>query len=142
MEKTKQLLLTIVSQEKQLLSVKVDSITAPASQGEVTILPDHISMFTRLDPGILIYRIGQDEHSFVVSNGFLDVNEGTSVTVIVDTATAARDISLVKAQQAIEAAKETMSHTTDRRELLMAEASLKQAMLEVKIAQKTRKSSI
>lgn len=142
MEKTKQLLLTIVSQEKQLLSVKVDSITAPATQGEVTILPDHISMFTRLDPGILIYRIGQDEHSFVVSNGFLDVNEGTSATVIVDTATAARDISLVKAQQAIEAAKETMSQTTDRRELLMAEASLKQAMLEVKIAQKTRKSNI
>jgi F-type H+-transporting ATPase subunit epsilon len=142
MEKKKQLLLTIVSQEKQLLSVKVESITAPASQGEVTILPDHISMFTRLDPGILIFRIGDEEHSFVVSNGFLDVNEGSSVTVIVDTATAARDISLVKAQQAIEAAKETMSQTTDRRELLMAEASLKQAMLEVKIAQKTRRSSI
>jgi len=142
MEKKKQLLLTIVSQEKQLLSVKVESITAPASQGEVTILPDHISMFTRLDPGILIYRIGDEEHSFVVSNGFLDVHEGSSVTVIVDTATAARDISLVKAQQAIEAAKETMSQTTDRRELLMAEASLKQAMLEIKIAQKTRRSSI
>jgi len=142
MEKKKQLLLTIVSQEKQLLSVKVESITAPASQGEVTILPDHISMFTRLDPGILIYRIGDEEHSFVVSNGFLDVHEGSSATVIFDTATAARDISLVKAQQAIEAAKETMSQTTDRRELLMAEASLKQAMLEIKIAQKTRRSSI
>lgn len=142
MEKTKRLLLTIVSQEKQLLSVKVDSVTAPATQGEVTILPDHISMFTRLDPGILIYRMGFEESSFVVSNGFLDVNEGTSVTVIVDSATAARDISLVKAQQAIEAAKDTMSQTTDRHELLMAEASLKQAMLEVKIAQKTRKSNI
>lgn len=142
MAKQKQLLLSIVSQEKQLLSIKVDSVTAPSSKGEITVLPDHISLFTILEPGLLLYRIGNETHTFLVSKGFLDVHEGKSITVIVDTATAARDISLVKAQQAIEAAKATMAQTTDRRELLLAEASLKQAMLEIKIAQKTRKSSI
>jgi F-type H+-transporting ATPase subunit epsilon len=142
MDKSKKIVLTIVSQEQQLLSLKVDAITAPATKGEVTILPEHISFFTKLNPGILTYKINQEEFNFVVSNGFLDVHEGSSVTVIVDTATAARDISLVKAQQAIEEAKKTMAQTSDRRELLMAEASLKQAMLELKIAQKTRKTSI
>lgn len=142
MSKQKQLQLTIVSQEKQLVTLKIDSLTAPAAHGEVTILPDHISFFSRLEPGILIYRIGREEHSFVVSKGFLDVNAGSSITVIVDTATDARSISTVAAQQAIEAAKKTMAESTDRRELLMAEASLKQAMLEMKIAQKTRRSAI
>jgi len=142
MSKQKQLLLRIISQEQELLNLKVDSLTAPASEGEVTILPEHISLFTRLSPGELIYRVGKEEHVFVVSAGFLDVNAGTSVTVIVDTATDARDISVVKAQQAIEAAKKTMAESTDRREMLLAEASLKQAMLEMRIAQKTRRSSI
>lgn len=142
MSTKKQLLLTIVSQEKQLLSVKVDSITAPAQKGQVTILPEHISLFSKLEPGILVYKIDRDQHTFVVSNGFIDVKDGKEVTVIVDSATDARDISVVAAQQAIEAAKATMAQSSDRRELLMAEASLKQAMLEVKIAQKTKKSAI
>jgi len=142
MSKQKQLQLTIVSQEKQLVSMKIDSLTAPAAKGEVTILPDHISFFSQLEPGLLIYRVGHEEFSFVVSKGFIDVNAGSDITVIVDTATDARAISTVAAQQAIEAAKKTMAESTDRRELLMAEASLKQAMLEMRIAQKSRRSTI
>ena len=60
---------------------------------------------------------------------------------MVDSAKLARDISVQKAEEAIAAAKETMSISEDRRELLLAEASLKQALLEIKVAQK-RGSSV
>jgi F-type H+-transporting ATPase subunit epsilon len=137
-----QLQLELVSQEKRLLTVVVDSLTAITSEGEVTILPGHIPLFAKLVPGELIYRIQNQEQSVVVSAGFIDVGPQNKITIMVDTAVEARDISEEKAQQAIERAHETMRNSTDRQELLMAEASLRLAMLEIKVAQKSKKSKI
>ncbi len=134
--------LTIVSQEKKLLDLDVDSITVTTSEGELTILPEHISLFTQLVPGELVYRHQKQTTSYVVSRGFLDVGSENQVTVIVDSAIAARDVSEEKAQLAIKQAHETMQSTQNQRELLLAEASLKQAMLELKIAQRTKKAGI
>jgi len=61
---------------------------------------------------------------------------------MVDSAVEARAISLQKAEQAVQAAHETMSKTVDERELMMAEASLKRALLEIKVAQRTKHSRI
>jgi F-type H+-transporting ATPase subunit epsilon len=139
---TSQLQLSVVSQEREVLSTAVDSLTAITSEGEVTILPGHVPLFSQLVTGILLYRQGKDEHSMVISKGFLDVAPYNEVIIMVDSAVAARDISEQKAEEAIEAARETMLNSTDRQELIMAEASLKRAMLELKVAQKSKKNKI
>lgn len=132
--------LTVVSQERQLLTVEVQSITAPGSQGELTILPHHIPIFTQLQAGILSYRDGQETNQIVISKGFLDVAPNNEITIMVDTAVHARDISLEKAEQAIQAAQDAITTTQDRRELLLAEASLRQALLEIKVARSTKRA--
>lgn len=136
------LTLTIVSQERQLVSTQADSLTVPTAEGEVTILPGHIPLFSQLQTGELVYRLGKDEVSFVVSQGFMDVGPHDNVVIMADNAVEARNISLQKAQEAMTAAHKTMETSTDRRELLLAEASLKQAMWEIKVAQKTNRSRI
>ncbi|MBU0974814.1 ATP synthase F1 subunit epsilon [Patescibacteria group bacterium] len=138
----KKITLTVVSQEKQLLQTKVDQITAPTVEGEITILPNHIALFSKLKTGELRYLEEAEEHSLVISNGFITVSPKSEVTVIVDSATLDRNISVSKAEQAVRDAKETMTKTSDQRELLLAEASLKRAMLEIRIAQKSKKSMI
>ncbi len=129
--------LTVVSQERQLLQEQVDSVTAPASDGEVTILPEHISLVTTLDPGELIYRSNGSESSIVVSNGFLTVGSNNQVIVMVDSAVHAREISLKKSQEAIEAAQSAITISRSRQELLLAEAALKRALLEVRVAERS-----
>ena len=131
--------LTIVSQEAKLFEADVDSVNATTSEGEITILPHHASTFVKLQTGELRFSTDNHQETFVVSQGFLDVNNDSTVTVMVDAATAARDISLEKAQAAIQQAEETLAQSTSQRELLMAEASLKLALLEIKVAQKTKK---
>lgn len=138
----KKILLTVVSQEEQLLKTKVDQITAPTTEGEITVLPRHIALFSKLQDGELRYLEDNVENSLVISSGFITVSPDSEVTVMVDSAKLARDISLEKAEEAVQAAKETMTRTSDQRELLMAEASLKRAMLEIRIAQKSKKSKI
>lgn len=137
-----QLKLTIVSQEQQLIDTPADQVTAVTSEGEITVLPGHIPLFTRLKEGVLRYTLGRDEYSVVVSPGFLTVDQGGEVTVMVDSGILARDISEQRAEQAIKAAQTTLQNSSDRRELLMAEASLKRAMLELQLARKTKRAGV
>jgi F-type H+-transporting ATPase subunit epsilon len=134
--------LQIVSQERELISTEVDSVTIPTAEGEITVLYKHSPLFAKVETGQLIYRMGIEEASLVVSNGFVNVTPSGEVKVMVDSGVLARDISLEKAQQAVRAARETMEKTRDQRELMMAEASLRQAMMEVQVAQKTKKAKI
>ena len=46
--------LEIISPEKILLSEKVNSVTIPSFEGEMTILADHIPLITFLRPGITV----------------------------------------------------------------------------------------
>ena len=135
--------LVVVSQEKKLLETGADEVTAPASEGEITILPDHIPLFTKLNPGELRYRLSKKEYSVVVSYGFLNLNDEGKITVIVDSAFDARDLSLKKAQAAIKAAKENLKQAQsakNRQELIKAEAALRFALLQEKIAKEAKKA--
>lgn len=134
--------LTIVSQERELLSQQVDAVSAPSSEGEITVLPGHIPLMSKLEYGELRYLDGSTWHSIVISKGFINVEPNSQVTIIVDAAKHAREISEEKAEEAIKRAHETMANTTDRQELILAEASLKQALWEVKISRKTKRSQI
>lgn len=138
----KKIQLTIVSQERQLLSTEVTSVTLPTVNGEITILPNHIPLLSQLETGELVYRQDDQESSFVISRGFLDMNPDNELTIIVDAAKHVRDLSEQKAQAAIDKARETMAVSTNQRELLLAEASLRQALWEIKVAQKTKKAKI
>lgn len=132
--------LHIVSQEKELLSVEVESVSLPTVEGEITVLHKHIPLFSPLKTGELIYRVDGQENIVVVSEGFVNVSPKSEVTVMVDSGILARDISVSKAEQAVKDAHETMTKTQDQRELIMAEASLRQAMMEIKVAQKSKKT--
>jgi len=132
-----QLTIKIVSQERELISEKADLVIAPTEEGQITILPGHVPLFSKLATGELIYKVGSSENLFAVSQGFIDISPDNTVTVIADMASHARDISLPQAQKAIKDAEQTLTTSQDRQEIIMAEASLRQAMLEVKIARKT-----
>jgi len=133
--------LSIVSQERRLLETEAAQVTLPGSDGEMTVLPKHVALFTQLKPGELRYRTEPNapDNVLVVSPGFADISPDNTVTVMVDSAVAEREISVEKAQQAIRHAQATMEQTRDQRELLMAEASLKRAMLELNLAEKSQR---
>lgn len=140
-EKSK-LTLKIISQEKKLLEEVVDKVSLPSVQGEITILPHHAALLSEVETGHLRFTQNGEEQDVVIAKGFVDVNPSGVVTVLVDSAIHARDISVEQVQKAIAAAQETMVSSRDRRELIMAEASLRLAMLELKVAQKTKKARI
>lgn len=61
---------SVISPEATLFEGQAPSVTAPAFDGEVGILPSHAPMVTTLGKGVL--RIG-DGAAFTVEGGFLQV---------------------------------------------------------------------
>jgi F-type H+-transporting ATPase subunit epsilon len=134
--------LSIITQSKILTETEADQVTAPTTEGEITVLPGHVPLMGRLQTGELRYTNGKEEVIFVVSKGFIDISPNNEINILVDSAVHEREISLEKAQDAVKAAQETMSQSVNQHELLMAEASLKRALLEIRVAQKTKRTQI
>ena len=77
---------SVISPERTLFEGSVDSIVAPAFDGEVGILPGHAPMMTLLGNGTL--RLGPDGSAgrFRVEGGFLQVVDN-AVRVVTERAT-------------------------------------------------------
>jgi F-type H+-transporting ATPase subunit epsilon len=107
----------IVSPEGELFSGAATEVFAPASQGDLGIMPRHAPLLTLLKPGEVRVRTPDgEEHHFFVGGGALEV-QPKRVTVLADTALRARDIdeaaALAAKQRAEEALQQKGGHMTE-----------------------------
>ena len=75
---TKNFNLEIISPEKIILSEKVNSVTIPSFEGEMTILLDHIPLITFLRPGIIRIK-GSKESEYFVEEGTVEFSNNTLI---------------------------------------------------------------
>ncbi len=79
---------SVISPESTLFEGEVDSLTAPAFDGEVGILTSHAPMMTLLGKGTLRLGNGGSTARFEVDGGFLQVVDN-HVRVVTEKATQA-----------------------------------------------------
>jgi F-type H+-transporting ATPase subunit epsilon len=98
----------IVSAEGELFSGDALEVVAPASQGDLGILPRHAPLLTLLRPGeVRVKTPDGEEHHFFVGGGALEV-QPKRVTLLADTALRAKDIDEAAALAAKERAEEAL----------------------------------
>jgi F-type H+-transporting ATPase subunit epsilon len=67
------ILLEVVTPEKNVVSERAQIVMAPGSMGEFGVLPGHTSFLTTLKDGVLKYRNEKGiEHHISVSGGFAE----------------------------------------------------------------------
>lgn len=132
---TKLLTLDIVTQERRLLTVEVKQVTVETTEGEITVLPDHIPLLSSLKEGLLRYidKDGQDE-VVAIFGGFLELDSSGKLSILADAAVRAGDIDLAKVERAQKEAEMTLADKTREQEFALAEAALKRTWLELKAA--------
>ncbi len=131
------LLLEIVTPERLAYSDTVDSVQLPGVEGELGVLPHHAPLVSMLGIGELRIRKAGAEESFAIVGGFLQVRPDR-VVVMAETADMASEIDLEKAQEARREAERALEGTapTDAVDLAAARASLQQALLRVRVAER------
>lgn len=134
------LALEVITPTKIVLSEEVDEITVNTANGEISILPHHIDLLTKLVPGEMVIKTGSKTQNFAVTGGFLEVSKN-KVTILADYAIRANEIEVARAREAQERAEKIMKNKEDNKEFIIAEAELRKALLELKVANKHRKQS-
>lgn len=134
--------LDIVTQEKRLLTTETKQITVETVMGEITILPGHIPLVTRLTEGLLRFLLPSGEQEIVaIFGGFLELNGEGECSILADSAVRANDIDIAKVEEAKKDAEAALKDKTKEQEFVLAEAALRKTALELKAAnRKTRHS--
>ncbi|MDP2656693.1 MAG: ATP synthase F1 subunit epsilon [bacterium] len=130
--------ISIVSPERELFAGEADQITMPTQEGEITVLPGHVSLVSLLKAGEVLIKQNGDVIPMVVSGGFAHI-EARRVIVLADTAERVEELMLERAQEAYERAQEELSKThMDAREYAAMAANLERELARLKVARKYR----
>lgn len=132
--------LEIITPDKVVLKDTVDEIVVPTKNGEITILPNHTPLLTRMKEGELVIKKSQKVLYFAILGGFLEV-QNNNVNILADYAIRAEDIEVAKAKEAEERAKNAMKQKANLRDFAMAESDLRKAILELKVARRHRRTT-
>lgn len=75
--------LTISKIDKILWSGEAESVSVPATDGAMTILPHHMPIITTLKAGVIVVKSANAEPiSFTIEKGFLEVGKSETVILV------------------------------------------------------------
>jgi F-type H+-transporting ATPase subunit epsilon len=134
-----QIKLKIITPEKTIFEEMVDSVSIPTTQGEITVLPNHIPLVSSVASGDVVARVGGEEVPMAISGGFLELKDN-EIAILADFAEHVADIS----DEAVVAAKaraEELAKMQANGEVVDFErfaAELERSLTRVKVADKWR----
>jgi F-type H+-transporting ATPase subunit epsilon len=139
----KKLLLKIVTPERLILQEMVDQVTLPTTEGEITILPDHVPLIATLAAGEIVALADGEHVPMAVAGGFIEVKKEDGVTTVAVLADFAEHVSTITDEE-IEKAKaksEELRKQIENKEHVdfeHFESELERSLTRVKIADKWR----
>ncbi len=141
---SKQLKLKIVTPERLILEEMVDHVSLPTTEGEITILPEHIALIAGLKAGDVVAVSNGEYIPMAVVGGFVEIKKNekgeTEVAVLADFAEHVSDLTEEKIEKAKVRAEELKKQMENKEHVDFEhfEAELERSLTRVKIADKWR----
>lgn len=126
----------LATPERLVLEADVDSVTVPTQMGQITVLPNHIPLVANLEPGELIIRRGGREEYLALSGGFLQVQPGSQVMILADSAERAEEIDITRAEAARERAAKLKLEAKDDQQFADTAAQLAKHLARLRVARR------
>ena len=132
----------IVTPEKTVFEETIDQATFSTSDGQITILPNHRSYITSLEPGEAIIKKNGVETYLSISGGFIEFHDNVLI-VLADTAERAEEIDLNRAQEARKKAEDLKDQviSMNDEEYARVAAAIQKESARIRVARKHRTRS-
>jgi len=127
--------LKIITPKKIVLETDIKEISVPSSEGEITILPHHINLFSLLKEGIVHYISEKKEEYLAIGGGYVET-DGKSVHLLVSRAYGQNEIDEKQTEEAIEKAKSDMKHAKDKNTYQEMSSLLRKSVIDQKLLKK------
>jgi F-type H+-transporting ATPase subunit epsilon len=129
--------LQIVSADRSLVNEQVDEVEIPGADGYFGVLPGHTPLLALLGAGELWYRQGQEKHYLMLAFGFAEV-QPDHVTILAETAEAAAEIDLARAEAARKRAEQRLASPAIDMDAERARISLLKSLIRIQVATRAR----
>jgi len=129
--------LKVITPRKIVIDKQVNSVTVPSADGEITILPHHVHLFSLLIEGIVKIKKDDNEDALAIGGGYLETN-GETVTVLVSRAYGQDEIDRDLTDKAVEQAKQILSQSKDDNEKAEAMSILRRSVIDSKLLKRRR----
>jgi len=74
---------TISSPQKVIFDGEIESLTVPATGGDIQVLAEHMPLVSVLEAGEIIYILEKDEEKLKIAHGVVEVKGDKRVIVLV-----------------------------------------------------------
>jgi F-type H+-transporting ATPase subunit epsilon len=126
--------LEVVTPQRKILAVEVESVIAPGTEGYLGILPRHAPLLTTLKSGVVYYRkVGGKTERIAVSGGFMEAGPD-KVIILADTAELSAEIDIERARRAKERAEKRLRERPPGLDWGRAEFALRRSLARLKAA--------
>ncbi len=132
-----QLHLKIVTPEKLLVDEEVSQVNVSTEQGQLGILPHHINLMAKLEPGELIIKRGGKTDTLAVGDGFIQVAQNT-LTIMTDLASYAQDIDERAVEEAKKRAEQALDQKLSDEEYAETLANLEKSLAQLRVKRRHR----
>lgn len=128
----------VLTPQSEIYSGEADEVVVPTINGQIGILPNHVSLLTQILPGELEVRNGSKVEHIAIMGGYAEVNKN-HVNILGDYAVRAEDIEVAKVEQAKTKAEKMEKEHLSHEELLRLETDLRRSILELKVAERRKR---
>lgn len=98
---TGRLKVNVVTPRGPVAQRETDGVTAPGKLGELEVLPGHVPFLTELHPGVLTIGDKTKKQVLAVGPGFLSVDAGGEVQILVEQARPAEEADVEAARKVV-----------------------------------------
>jgi F-type H+-transporting ATPase subunit epsilon len=130
--------LEIVTPEAKIFSDAVEMVTLTGIDGEMGILPLHMSLMTQLVAGEIVARQGGKNIFLAVGDGFVQIT-GERVAILTDMAIRAENIDEAAAEEAQKKAQSRLAQKLSGEEAATVHAALVHAATQIKVKQRHKR---
>lgn len=132
--------LVVLSPTKKILETECAQVTIPTVEGQITVLPRHIPLFTQMGSGeVRVKSETGEEKSLAVSGGFANIRSG-EVVLLAEFGVVTTEIDEEQVRRAKERAEEILKNLSDEKSSAIAQADLARSVLQLKVIRKRRRA--
>ncbi len=131
--------LSVITPKKVVLEQEVDQVVAPTVEGEITVLPKHINLFSLLKEGIITLRSHNKVESIAIGAGYLQT-DGSKIRILVSRAYGQGEIDEKLTEKALADARAILAKSKDTAERRDASALLRRSTVDLKLLKRRRKN--
>ncbi|MDP3974552.1 MAG: ATP synthase F1 subunit epsilon [bacterium] len=133
--------LRIITPKKMVLEEEIEAVTLPSVEGEITILPNHVSLFSLLKEGVVKIKYEKKEDFLAIGGGYVETN-GEYVNILVSRAYGQDEINQTATEKAIKDAGENLKKAKTTEERMQAASLLRRSIVDMKLLKKRRRTTI